>query len=96
MTQRTGGFRRKTRSKLRKNVRAKGKISIRRFLQQFEVNDQVNLVAEPAIQNGMHHPRFQGKSGIITGKKGEAYEVTIKDGGMKKKLYVYPIHLRKQ
>ena len=96
MVQRTGGFRRKTRSKLSKNVREKGKVSIRNYLQKFELNEKVALVAEPAIQNGMHHPRYQGRIGIISGKQGNAYEVTFKDGGLTKKQIVHPVHLRRQ
>ena len=45
--QRTGGYRRKTRSKLRKNIREKGKIAIRNFFQSFDEGERVNLVMEP-------------------------------------------------
>ena len=93
--QRTGGFRRKTRSKLRKNVRSKGKISIRKFLQKFIEGDRVNLVAEPGVQGGMYHPRFHGKSGIIGIKQGSNYYVKIRDGNKDKSLLVHPIHLKK-
>jgi large subunit ribosomal protein L21e len=96
MTQRTGGPRRKTRHKLKKNVRAKGKISIRNFLQKFQNNDRVAFVAEPAVQTGMHHPRFQGQIGIVVGKQGNVYKVQFKDGELKKNQLVHPIHLRRQ
>jgi len=95
MAQRTGSRRRKTRSKLSKGVKEKGKIKIRRYLQQFDENTRVVLVAEPAVQGGMHHPRFQGKVGTIKGKQGSCYRVAIKDGNMDKFLIVHPIHLRK-
>jgi large subunit ribosomal protein L21e len=95
MVQRTGGFRRKTRSKLRKNVREKGKISIKKFLQSFNEGDKVGFKAEPAVQRGMYHPRFHGKTGTITGKKGGCYEVEIRDGSKQKTLVVHPIHLRR-
>ena len=68
MTKRVGGFRRKTRDKLKKNIKDRGKISITRFLQKFKINEKVNLVAEPSYQNGMYHPRFHGKTGKIVGK----------------------------
>ena len=96
MVQRTGGPRRKTRHKLRKNVRDKGKVRISSFLQSFEDNDRVALVAEPAVQKGMHHPRFQGRIGVVAGKQGDAYKVKFKDGGKEKLLIVHPIHLRRQ
>jgi large subunit ribosomal protein L21e len=96
MTTRTGGPRRKTRHKLRKNVRDKGKIRISDYLQSFKINESVALVAEPGIQSGMHHPKFQGKIGLITGKQGEAYKVKIIDGNKPKTFIVHPIHLRRQ
>jgi len=95
MTQKTGSRRRKTRSKLRKRVSEKGKISIRNYLQKFNENDRVILVAEPAVQKGMHHPRYQGKTGIISGKQGNCYKVKIKDGGKAKIMLTHPIHLKK-
>ena len=95
MTQKTGSRRRKTRSKLKKNVADKGKISIRNYLQKFNDNDKVILIAEPAVQRGMHHPRYQGKTGIIIGKQGTNYKVQIKDGNTKKVMITHPIHLKK-
>tara|TARA_Y100000034_G_scaffold126405_1_gene177583 strand:- start:60 stop:350 length:291 start_codon:yes stop_codon:yes gene_type:complete len=95
MTQKQGSRRRKTRSKLRKRVADRGKISIRTYLQQFKENDRVILVAEPAVQNGMHHPRYQGKTGTITKMQGTCYHVKIKDGNKEKVMITHPIHLKK-
>ena len=91
---RTGGARRKTRSKMRKNVRTKGKISLTRYFRVFENGAKVNLVAEPSVQKGMYYPRFHGMAGIVTGKKGRCYEVEIKDHRMKKTVIVHPVHLK--
>jgi len=95
MTKRLGGFRRKTRSKLRKNPREKGKISIANYLQEFKINDKVLLKADPSIQKGMYFPRFHSKSGIVLGKQGSSYKILIKDGDKNKVLIVHPIHLKK-
>ena len=95
MVQRTGGSRRKTRSKLKKNIREKGKISICKYFQKFQEQDRVRLNAEPGIQKGMYFPRFHNKTGIITGKQGDCYELQIKDGGRIKTLIVHPVHLKK-
>ena len=95
MTKRLGGFRRKTRSKLRKNHRDKGKISIAKYLQEFKVNEKVLLKAEPSVQKGMYFPRFHAKPAIILGKQGNAYKVLIKDGQKDKILIVHPIHLKR-
>jgi len=95
MVQRTGGSRRKTRSKFKKSIRRKGKISLSKYFQTFNENDIVRLNAEPAYQKGMYFPRFHNKAGIIRGKKGKCYEVMIKDGNKEKMLIVHPVHLKK-
>tara|TARA_Y100000310_G_scaffold275745_2_gene292439 strand:- start:525 stop:824 length:300 start_codon:yes stop_codon:yes gene_type:complete len=93
--QRIGGFRRKTRHKLRKGVRERGKISLRRFFQGFKEGEFVALSAESGYQKGMYFPRFHGKNGVISGKQGTNYYVAIKDGGKEKKILVHPVHLKK-
>ncbi len=93
MVQRIGGFRRKTRSKLKKNESEKGKVSISRYFHSFKEGDSVVLKPEPAVQKGMPHPRFQGKSGVVTGKQGNCYKVMVKDGKMEKTVLAHPIHL---
>ena len=92
MVDRVGGFRRNTRHKLRKNVRQHGKISLRKFLQSFEIGDSVQLVAEPAYQKGMFFPRFYGKVGTVSKQVGTCYEVKINDG-KEKTVVVHPVHL---
>ena len=94
MVKRIGGFRRKTRHKLKKPPGKKGKISIRNYFQQFQIGQKVVLKAEPAVQKGMYFPRFHSKTGVVKGKKGKCYEVTIKDGGKEKLLIIHPVHLQ--
>jgi len=96
MVQRVGGFRRKTRSKLSKNIRQKGKMSLTSFFAKYEEGQKVCLKAQPAYQRGMYHPRFHGKMGIVGSKKqGSCYQVVIDDMGKKKALIVHPVHLKK-
>lgn len=95
MVDRVGGFRRNTRYKMRKNVSLRGKISLRRFLQSFEVGDVVRLAAEPAYQKGMYHPRFYGRVGVIHKKVGSCYEVKFNDLSKEKIAVVHPVHLAK-
>ena len=95
MTKRHGGFRSKTRTKLAKHYKEKGKISITRYFQEFKEGDQVILKAEPAYQKGMYYPRFHGKTGKIFGKQGNSYIVNITDGKKNKSLIIKPEHLRR-
>jgi len=94
--QRVGGFRRKTRHKLRKPLSLRGKISIPRYLQEFTQGDCVYLVAEPSVHAGMYFPRYHGKKGVVTGKRGVCYQVVIHDGSVKKQFFVHPVHLKKE
>ena len=91
----TGGSRRKSRYKLKKEIRRRGKISIARYLQKFKLGDKVYLDIEPAVQKGAYHARFIGKIGIIKKQSGKCYGVGIKDGNKEKLLIVHPIHLKK-
>ena len=95
MVKRIGGIRRKTRYKFTKERRRKGKISVTRYFQSFKVGERVCLHVEPAVQKGMYHPRFMGKSGIVSGKRGRCYEVMIMDIHKEKKLVVHPVHLKR-
>ncbi|MCD4666263.1 50S ribosomal protein L21e [archaeon] len=95
MVSRTGSARRKTRSKYKKNIRQKGKLSLTKYLQSFKPDEKVCLKAEPAYQKGMYFRRFHGQIGIIKRKKGACYEVLIKDGNKPKTLIVHPIHLQR-
>lgn len=95
MVQRIGGGRRKTRLTYRKHIRSKGKLSISRFLQEFKHGDRVVLKTEPAYQKGMYFRRFHGRSGLVTKKIGECYEVEIVDGNKSKRLIVHPVHLKR-
>lgn len=95
MVQRKGGVRRKSRSKLRKNYKTAGKVSLTKFMQKFEVGDKVYLGAESAYQKGMYDLKFHGRTGVVTGKKGRCYTVNINYLGAKKTTIVHPIHLRK-
>ena len=89
------GSRKKTREKFRKHISKRGKISITKVMQEFNPGELVRLVAEPAIQKSMYHPRFHGKSGIIKSKKGRCYEVLIKDSSKTKTILVSPSHLER-
>jgi len=95
MVQRIGGFRRKTRYKFSKEKRRRGKISVTRYFQSFNIGDSVYLHVEPAVQKGMYHPRFMGKAGIVKGKRGRCYEVSINDIGKGKTVVVHPVHLKR-
>ena len=92
---RIGRTRRKSRHKLTKSVREKGKLSISKMMQEFEIGSRVKVKLNGAYQKTSVHTRFHGKIGIVKARKGKIYEVNIKDGGKEKILLVHPIHLIK-
>jgi len=95
MVKRAGSFRARTRKSMRKVPRTKGKVPITKLLRTFEINERVVIRQEPAIHNGMPHPKFKNKMGVIKGKRGSSYTVEIKDGNKAKLLIASPVHLVK-
>lgn len=95
MTQRTGGSRKNSRGKLRKHPRDCGKVKVTKILARFTIGDRVIIDMEPAIHRGMTHVRYHGKHGIITGKQGDCYKVTIKDMNKEKVLITAPVHIKR-
>lgn len=95
MVKRIGSRRRKTRHKLFKSKKEKGKLPVTAFLKKFNVGEKVALKAEPSYHRGLFFPRFQGRIGTVKEKKGRCYEIIIEDGGKKKTLIVNPVHLKK-
>ncbi len=96
MVKRIGTQQRKTRYKLTRPYREKGKISLSQYFQLYHPGDKVGLKLHPAEQHGRFFPRFHGFTGRIAGRKGRCYEVAINDRGKEKTLYVHPLHLIRQ
>lgn len=93
--QRSRGFRFKTRQLLKKKPRARGLSPITRGFQTFEEGEKVNIVIDPSIHKGMPHSRFHGLTGVVTGIRGTAYEVSVNVGGKTKIVVSRPEHLVK-
>ena len=95
MVVRSKGFRSKARHKLKKKIRKRGKLSVTKVMQKFEIGERAYIDIEPGVQKGMPYPRFQGRCGIVKGKRGRAYIVEIEDGKKKKEIIALPVHLKK-
>ena len=88
------GFRRKTRSLLKKKPRERGKIGLSRLLHGYKPGDKVVIKIDPSVHKGMPHRRYHGKVGVIVSKRGRAYEVNVTQGDAVKEIIVRPEHLR--
>jgi len=95
MVKRVGGLRRKTRHKYSKHYRRKGKVTISDFMSVYKEGDKVVLKIEPSLHSGTYCRRFYGRSGIIAGKQGSCYKVSIYDQGKKKTVLTHPAYLRR-
>lgn len=95
MVKASKGGRRRTRYVMQKRARERGLSPITRVFQEFEVGDKASVSLDPSMHKGMPHVRFHGKTGTVTGKRGDAYLLDIRDGGKMKKIIVRPEHLRK-
>jgi large subunit ribosomal protein L21e len=88
------GFRKKTRSLLKKKPRERGKLGLSRLLRTYEPGEKVVIKIDPSVHKGMPHRRYQGKVGVIVSKRGRAYEINVTQGDAVKEVIVRPEHLR--
>jgi large subunit ribosomal protein L21e len=84
------GPRRGTRKRFRRSER----VSVNRFIKQFNIGDKIVIVIDSASSKGMPFKRFQGLAGKIIEKRGKAYLVEIKDGNKIKKITACSEHLK--
>jgi large subunit ribosomal protein L21e len=88
------GYRRKSRSLLRKKVREKGQSGLSRILRTYQPGDRVVVKLDPSVHKGMPHRRFHGKIGIVENTRGQAYVVNVTQGNAVKDIIVRPEHLQ--
>ncbi|MFU1782154.1 50S ribosomal protein L21e [Haloarcula japonica] len=85
-----------TRDKLKNKPRDRGTSPPQRAVEKFDDGEKVHLKIDPSVPNGRFHPRFDGQTGTVEGKQGDAYKVDIVDGGKAKTIIVTAAHLRRQ
>lgn len=78
----------------RKKIRTRGKFSFMRFFQKFKKGDIVALVKDFDFKSGFPK-RMHGRTGVVSGHRGSAYTVKVKDFNKEKEYIVRPIHLKK-
>ncbi len=78
----------------RKSNRTRGKIQLSKYFQEFEKGDFVSITKERAIKSNLPK-RYQGRTGVIEAKRGQAYMVNLKDKNKTKRFLIEPIHLKK-
>lgn len=86
----------KTRNKLSNDPRDRGTSPPQRAIEDFSDGERVHLALDPSVPDGRFHPRFNGHTGEVLGRQGNAYRVRIEDGGKEKTLIATAAHLRRQ
>jgi len=85
-----------SRNKLRNKPRDRGTSPPQRAVEEFEVGENVHLRIDPSVPDGRFNHRFNGTTGTVEGEQGQAYKVTIRDGGTEKTIIAKPAHLHRQ
>jgi large subunit ribosomal protein L21e len=71
------------------------KLGITKLINNFELNDKVVIMPRSNVKN-IPHPRYKGRVGIVTEKRGDAYMVEIMvSKSMKRHIIVPQMHLEK-
>ena len=83
-----------TLSKRSRRLKKEREFTVNDFLKEFREGERVALDIQPYYRS-LPHMRYDGKIGVVEGKRGKAYIVKIRDGNAYKKLVVLPIHLKK-
>jgi len=78
----------------KKPIRTRGKLQLSKYFQELKEGDSVAVVREDSMQPRFPK-RYQGRTGVVEGKRGKAYIVNIKDQNKEKKFLIEPIHLKK-
>lgn len=90
MVVKSHGPHRRTREKFRR----RGLTPISNYIKSFNIGDRVVIDINSSSSKGMPFKRFQGLSGDVIDKIGNAYVIEIKDGNKTKKVIAEPEHLK--
>ncbi len=82
------------RAKTRHSHRNKGgKVTVNKLLQQIPVGAKVDIKINSSVHSGMPFRRYQGMTGMVIGKQGSAYFVSVSKLGKQMKVLAGPAHL---
>lgn len=78
----------------RKDVRRKGKISLKNYFKELKEGDRVAVIRELSLPAYFPH-RIQGLSGVVVSRKGRSYVVRLYQGNKEKEFIIQSAHLKK-
>lgn len=78
----------------RKSFKEHGKIKLSRYFQELKEGDRITVIKELSL-NPKFPKTLQGRSGKISGKRGNSYIIKMNDLNMEKTYIIHPVHLKK-
>lgn len=93
MGRKAKGFRRRTRSLLRRRPRERGKSGLSKILHEYEPGEKIVVKLDSSVHKGMPHRRYHGKIGVIVSKRGRSYVINVTQGSAVKEIVVRPEHI---
>ncbi|UCE43555.1 MAG: 50S ribosomal protein L21e [Candidatus Bathyarchaeota archaeon] len=94
MGRKSKGYRKRTRSLLRRKPRERGKTGLSKILHEYKPGEKVVIKVNPSVLKGMPHRRYHGRTGVIADKRGRAYVVEVPQGDAIKEIIARPEHLK--
>ena len=77
-----------------KRIRTRGKTPLSRQFQNLKKGDSVAVIKELSVASSFPD-RLQGRTGVISEKRGGAYVIVIMEGDKEKKFIIEPVHLKR-
>lgn len=65
-----------------------------RIIQNLKPGARVTILIDPSVPKGQPHSRYHGRTGVVTERRGRAYVIEVRDGGVTKSIISRPEHLR--
>jgi len=88
------GYRNRSRKLLSKTPRERGRPGLSRLLYEYAVGDLVCIDICPNYISTAPHRRYQGKVGVVVGKRGRAYEIKVRIGNKEKLIITTKDHIK--
>ena len=77
-----------------KRIRTRGKTPLSRQFQNLKKGDSVAVIRELSVASSFPD-RLQGRTGVISEKRGGSYVIVIMEGDKEKKFIIEPVHLKR-
>jgi ribosomal protein L21E len=92
MAQKSHGSRHGTRHKFARD--SDQTLTVNDHMKEFDEGEKVLIKFHPSVQKGRIQSRYHGRTAEVTGSRGDAVELSVKDGEKEKTVYLKSVHLK--